>query len=248
MQLVRQYELRHGEYRGPDWHLRVAENLSDKLGQGSAFPCTFAKNSAKRELVLFGFVESLSKSDLKKASTALRKYVELCSTWDGKISTAHPLVMAFAPDIGAGGSVEDFHKIGWDTLQFWHDNDPAPWPESVSQNPNAPFWSYCFAGTQLFVNMSSPAHKVRKSRNLGDSLMLIINPRERFDIVAGDTPAGRQVRHTIRTRIEKYDGQPHAPQLGSYEAGEIEWWQYGITETNLKRTDTCPFQFQKKPD
>jgi len=82
-------------------------------------------------------------------------------------------------------------------------------------DPMAPYWSMCFAGMQLFINFSSPAHRQRKSRNLGRHFLFIVNPRERFDIVAGDTPEGNRVRQVIRDRAEAYDGIPHAPSGGN---------------------------------
>jgi N-omega-hydroxy-L-arginine synthase len=90
--------------------------------------------------------------------------------------------------------------------------------------------------------MSSPAHKVRRSRNLGAHFKLVINPRERFDVVAGDTPAGRKARANIRDRIERYDSLSHCRQLGSYGSSALEWWQYGIIEENAERSDVCPFR------
>jgi N-omega-hydroxy-L-arginine synthase len=103
----------------------------------------------------------------------------------------------------------------------------------------------CFNGMPLFCNMSNPAHRVRRSRNLGEHFILVINPRERFDIFAGDSPSGRQVRSNIRNRIARYDGTPHSLQLGSYGNGGVEWSQYGLIEDNIERTDKCPFKFMK---
>lgn len=152
--------------------------------------------------------------------------------------------MLFDPRKVRGATVEAYHAIGWRVLQYWHDIDPGGWPDTVTRDPDAPFWSMCFAGTQIFVNMSSPAHAVRRSRNLGPAFTLVINPRERFDAVAGDTPQGRRMRAHIRERIEAYDGLPHSPLLGSYEAGEIEWWQYGLGETNEPPARGCPLRMR----
>ena len=152
--------------------------------------------------------------------------------------------MVFHPERVAAQSVAGYHQIAWSVLQFWHDVDPEPWPGTVANDPHSPYWSMCFLGVQIFVNISNPAHHQRRSRNLGSALTLVINPRERFDRVAGDTPAGRKIRQKIRDRIEAYDGLEHSPTLGSYEAGEIEWWQYGLMESNEPRTDRCPFKMR----
>ncbi|MEJ1999615.1 MAG: YqcI/YcgG family protein, partial [Maritimibacter sp.] len=91
----------------------------------------------------------------------------------------------------------------------------------------------------------SPAHQQRRSRNLGEHFLFIMNPRERFDVVAGDTPEGNRVRQVIRDRAAEYDGIPHAPELGSYQKGEIEWWQYGVSDDNAERRDKCPLRMRK---
>ncbi|MEO3781513.1 YqcI/YcgG family protein [Micromonospora sp. B11E3] len=152
-------------------------------------------------------------------------------------------VMAFAEDAVRAQTVEDYHAFGWWILSELHDIDPAPWPEQVAKDPNSPGWSMCFNGMPLFCNMSSPAHRTRRSRNLGAHFMLVINPRERFDIFAGDTPSGRNVRANIRDRIDRYDGTPHSQHLSSYGSGALEWLQYSLAENDAERTDRCPFAF-----
>ena len=137
-----------------------------------------------------------------------------------------------------------YNAIGWAMLQFWHDYDPSSWPDNVPPDPNSPFWSMCFRGTQVFVNMSNPAHKLRRSRNLGRALTFIIIPRERFDRIAGDNLQGRKVRAHVRGRIEAFDLIPHSPALGTYQAGDLEWRQYGLSESNEPRADLCPFHNQ----
>jgi len=94
--------------------------------------------------------------------------------------------------------------------------------------------------------MSTPMNIKRKSRNLGSNLIFVINPRERFDIIAGDNENGRKVRKNIRNRILNYDGYPHSNQLGTYGSNSIEWQQYGLIEQNIDRQDTCPFHVIKK--
>jgi FPC/CPF motif-containing protein YcgG len=232
----------------PEWHRQVVHDLDARLAQSIHFPCTFARNAFARELVRFIFVEDASDAAIEKLAATLLKYVAMSRNWDGKLSTAYPLVVAFSHNAIQSERLEDYHAFGWDVLQRLHLHDPAPWPNEVALDPHSPYWTMCFDGMQIFVNMSCPAHEKRRSRNLGEHLLFIVNPRERFDVVAGASAAGRKVRETIRGRIEAYDNQAHCPQLGSYVIGEIEWWQYGITDTNQDRQDKCPFKVFNEED
>ncbi|MBA3772851.1 MAG: YqcI/YcgG family protein [Ramlibacter sp.] len=240
--LISQAQMRE-ESKG--WHRAVFDDLESRLGGDPDFPCIFSKNAFRKQLLKFVFVETIDTSGIQHLGNGLKDYVEISKTWDGSIDTAYPLVAAFSLNAISSQSVDGYHAFGWQVLQKLHEIDPAPWPEEVSKDPNSHSWSMCFDGMPLFCNMSSPAHRVRRSRNLGGHFILIINPRERFDVVAGDTPGGRSVRSNIRNRIGRYDGTPHSLQLGTYHAGATEWWQYGLVEDNIERTDKCPFIFRK---
>lgn len=230
----------------PVWQHEVAADLRERLLPPSDFPCTFSQNAWRRHLIWFSFVEALSDTGLAAARADLSEYISDARSWDGQVNTARPLIMAFAPGL-VPDTLESHQGLGWQMMQDWLDNDPAPWPEDVARDPNAPFWALCFDGMQLFVNMSSPAHARRKSRNLGRHFILVINPRERFDMVAGHDPEGRRVRSVIRSRCEGYDGMPHAPELGSYQAGEIEWVQYCLGESNDRKLGQCPLRAKRHP-
>ncbi len=244
MKLFAQTEIEAGSDRLAAWQAEAARHLLGRLRMPANFPCFFSQNACRRGRILFAFVDGFDAGALDHGADALAEYVEHSRHWDGDIASAEPLALLFHPRQVTADSVEAWHEIGWRVLQAWHERDAAPWPGEVSREPSSPFWTMCFAGMQLFVNMSNPAHRLRRSRNLGPSLAFIINPRERFDIVAGDNPRGHAVRDRLRRRIHAYDGLPHSPALGSFEAGDIEWWQYGLAETNAAPTGTCPFRMR----
>jgi len=230
------------------WHFDSALEILSIISSNGEFPCPFSQAAAKNKRLLFSFIADATEKSLHQSAADLQEYLARAAEWDGKVSSAEPLLMVFNPEIFKADTVSDYHAIGWKILQFWHDIDTTPWPSDVSSDPHSPFWSMCFGGVQIFVNMSNPAHQTRRSRNLGQALTFVINPRERFDRVAGDNPQGWKIRQMVRDRIEAYDGLSHSPALGSFEAGEIEWWQYGLTETNAPRVDRCPFHTQSRQD
>ncbi|MFB6838023.1 YqcI/YcgG family protein [Streptomyces sp. NPDC056361] len=227
------------------WHRDAFAEVASRLSDPD-FPCVFSRNAFRKGLLKFAFVddrEDGAGGGFDHLARALAEYVALSRAWDGRLDTAYPLVVLFAPEAVGGSSVEEYQAFGWRVLQELHHRDPAPWPEDVGRDPDSASWSMCFDGMPLFCNMSSPAHEVRRSRNLGAYFALVINPRERFDVFAGETPSGRKVRANIRDRIHRYDGVPHSPQLGSYGVGALEWLQYGLIEENAERTGACPFSF-----
>lgn len=244
MTLFTQLQAETGTLSG--WKAQTALQVLSILRSEDEFPCFFSRNACNREKLMFSFVESLDPADLDGAAVDLAAYLKRAAAWDGDVSTAEPLVMQFSPEQVHANTVAAYHEMGWQVLQHFHDNDPGAWPEGVSVEPASPFWSMCFDGVQIFVNMSVPAHEKRRSRYLGSALTLIINPRERFDLVAGDNPRGRLVRDRIRARIARYDGQPHSSLLGHYLTGDIEWWQYGLPDTDSVEVGQCPLRV--RPD
>lgn len=240
--LISQMRIRE---EGKDWHRVVFSDIESRLGDNPGFPCVFSKNAFQKGLLRFIFVDSIDREGIQHLAEGLTEYVEISNGWNGSLNTAYPLIVAFSLDAIKAQSVDDYHTFGWKVLQKLHEVDPAPWPTGVGKDPDSPSWSMCFNGMPIFCNMSHPAHRVRQSRNLGKHFLFIINPRERFDVVAGDSPSGRKTRSNIRNRILHYDGISHCPQLASYGAGGIEWWQYDIAEDNIERADKCPFIFMK---
>jgi FPC/CPF motif-containing protein YcgG len=226
--------------RAQGWHRSAFGDLSFRLNDPD-FPCVFSRNAFRKGIVNFIFVDSVDEKGLKRLAEGLTRYVDVANRWDGRLDTASPLVVAFAANAVQARTVEDYHAFGWRILNDLHDLDPAPWPDGVPTEPDSPGWSMCFNGMPLFCNMSTPAHRKRRSRNLGAHFVIVINPRERFDIFAGDTPSGRKVRRNIRDRIDGYDGVPHSPHLSSYGSGALEWLQYSLTEAADERADRCPF-------
>ncbi|MEZ5713774.1 MAG: YqcI/YcgG family protein [Paracoccaceae bacterium] len=225
---------------GPAWHGEVLQDLAQRLTPPSTFPCTFSQNAFRRGLTQFIFVEEDSAEARAALRADLAAYIAEARDWDGQVNTARPLVVAFSHRAIPPTDLDGYHAFGWRILQDWADNDPAPWPDDVSRDPETPYWSMCFAGMQLFINMSTPAHVTRQSRNLGRHFLFIVNPRERFDVVAGETPEGARVREVIRARAEVYDGLPHAPVLGKFLKGELEWPQYALPDDNESFPTACP--------
>lgn len=222
---------------------QFAERFAQPAGTADGFPCVFAQNAFRRRNVVFSLVGRRGgRHDFAELADDLAEYLDAGQDWDGSPNTSEPLLAVFRPDPiprTAGG----YSRLFDTALQYLIDHDPEPWPSHTHTDPGSPFWSMCFKGTQVFVNVSHPGHENRRSRNLCDALVLVINPRERFDRVAGDHEKGHAVRAQIRHNVDLYDRLPRSPLLDHYLSGGLEWPQYDLPDDNTTPARACPFRF-----
>lgn len=220
----------------------------DNAKQKALFPCLFARKAFAQGIVKFlpiAYVQDKVQYDLECFAQGLKNYLELAmSVWDGKFNTAYPLLVVFEPVQGYS-QTKDYQDIFVQALQYLIDNDEKSWVGEIPLNPNQEFWTMCFHGVQIFINASHPNHHLRLSRNLCDTLVLVINPRECFDIFAGDNESGYAIREQIRKNIDNYDLISRSPLLGHYQLGELEWVQYMLPVTNDEEPMQCPLSFER---
>ena len=82
------------------------------------------------------------------------------------------------------------------------------------------------------------AHEWRRS----GAYVLLIQTRDGFDAVAGNTPHGRRVRGLIRRKLAAYDPIGPYPELAHYgTADNREWKQYFVPDDNAPVAARCPF-------
>ncbi|HVR98104.1 MAG TPA: YqcI/YcgG family protein [Thermoanaerobaculia bacterium] len=222
----------------PDW---AAE------AYGTFKASTFGIVAQQRGTLLYAFAPSLEeRTDRLRVQLLIGEYLRHLKALTRE-EAAFALMVLFVDPRSLPPELEAHHQAVWDLLQFLHEEDDFPWAPGVPTDPDHPLWSFCLGESPLFVNISSPAHRQRQSRNLGSALTLIIQLREGFDLVAPDTPTGRRVRETIRNRIESFDGTPTYPELGYYQdPRNREWKQYGIPDGNQSRPARCPFHTRKE--
>lgn len=241
-----QIEAAMADERLPDWVGEAFETFKAKVSD-PRFPCTFGITSYQRGSLLHGFARSLQdKADRRHIQILIREYLDCLSGLTIEEASFTVLIL-FVDPRSLLSKLAAHHEAVWDLLQFLHEEDASPWAPEVATDPDDPLWSFCLAGSPLFVNISSPAHHKRQSRNLGSALVLVIQLREGFDQVAPDTPNGQRVRRMIRERVETFDQFPPYPELGYYkDPRNREWKQYGIPDGDHPETSHCPFQMRKK--
>ena len=223
-----------------DWVRGSYREFANVMDNGK-FPCTFARVAYAKDTLLFHFPgRADDRASLVRLKGAILEYLDRLRDLDKIAAAMTVLNVLFQPQAGSTSLLEYQAKF-CGVMQGLHDIDDHPWPENVPKDPEDPAWSFCFGGVPLFVNLSCPAHRKRLSRNVGPSMALILNPRDSFDVIAGAHPKGDKIRHHIRSLIQEYDGQPAAPDLGSFgRESNREWHQYTLPDENVPRTDTCP--------
>lgn len=229
------------------WAKASLEDFSTYLREPSKFPCHFARTAFRTYTLHFVFAGSdTDPLELARVRQGLGEYLHTVSKLSGIEESMNVLAVLFKPNTDQ--TLAQYHETAWRVMQDWIDNDPQPWPQEIPTDPEEPFWSLCFAGVPLFVNVSAPAHVRRKSRNLGQSLAMVTQPRAGFDLVSGPTAEGDKVRQRIRAQVELYDGQPPPDVVGTYHRGDLEWKQYVFTESNDEHLGQCPLHVgAKKP-
>ncbi|WP_321380938.1 YqcI/YcgG family protein [Rhizobium sp.] len=218
------------------------DNIND---ESKKFPCVFAQNAYKRSNIKFLFIPFDQEQKQYRYDIMLQgidRYLKDALQWDQDVNTAEPLLTIFEP-INTIHSTSDYQAVFSQSLQYLIDHDTHDWVGGIPQDPSKDFWTMCFGGTQIFINVSHPNNRNRLSRNLCGALVLVINPRERFDVVAGSNKKGHLIREQIRKNIDGYDLIPRSPYLGHYQDGELEWPQYMLPDDNESMPMACPLHF-----
>ncbi len=116
-------------------------------------------------------------------------------------------------DAATGSTLDTERALGAAILRHLRRHDRVPWPHGAPADPMDPRWVFWFEGVDFFINMSTPGHRRRRSRNLCSAFTLVVQSRSAFDAFAGDADP---VRAHIRSRIAAHDAMPPHPALGAY--------------------------------
>lgn len=224
------------------WQLEAFSQIKTIACQPD-FPCYFAAKAFESGGQRFLFCDSPdSQETYDQIAARTVEYLDIVEGKSGWEALATIMFIVFKPQ-DQRPTLEEYHSQGWQVLEYLHNHDPKPWPTDIPADIEDPGWTFCYNGVSLFVNMSCPAHENRRSRNVGDSFALILQPRAGFDEVAGNNPKGNQVRRMIRSRIGRFDKIGPSPALGSYGDGAtLEWKQYALQDTNDQDNRKCPLR------
>ncbi|QII38857.1 YqcI/YcgG family protein [Rouxiella badensis] len=248
-EMVKQADLRMighdiGKFTGEiDWRVEAFFDISLCMND-PLFPCLFARNAWKSEALNFAFV-STSSTQVDVIS-ALKAFVHRTKTVKEEDRLYSPLLMVFEQT--GFQNLRQEHEFAWQRIQEMHDGDPQTWPDAIPTDPQSNEWSFCFGGIELFINISCPSHLQLRSRNLGQHVVFVINPRAHFDIVASHKDVkGVKVREKIRRRVCNYNNGYLPKALGFYgDEHNLEWKQYQMNEPGSADFSRCPLHIHNK--
>jgi hypothetical protein len=205
------------------------------------FPCHFGTVAEKSEKIYYAYVHHKEDPMLPKIIT---EFLQQNHKFDNKLGLA-----LFVPPEKNTLSFEEYKENFWDIMNFLQINNPLPWPKDQVHDPDEPLWNFCFNGEPLFVFANFPAYQNRRSRNLGNSLVIMIQSVDIFNGIEPGTPSGAKARKNIRERIKRYDYiEPH-PNLGHARAAVKHPWKlYVLPDDMNKLKGKCPFQHKDKID
>ncbi|MBZ3665443.1 YqcI/YcgG family protein [Pseudomonas monteilii] len=220
------------------WTYQTIEHFRSILANPD-FPCLFGRKAVNGETchILFAGAEQLADN----IAQGLADYVRTVTPIKPKQRISSPLVVFL--ETAAGSTLAEQQALAWKVLRGVHARDPHPWPQGIPTDPDDTAWSFCYAGMPLFINMNFPGHQQMKSRNLGQHITFVINPRENFDEVANaNTESGRKIRERIRERVHHYNDGVVPDTLGFFgDADNYEWKQYQLQEAGSLNPSRCPF-------
>lgn len=205
------------------------EVVSDK-----GFPCPFGTVAERKGLLRYFYVEN---DDFNFLPDALREFLKVSRSSKDR----HAFIVFFRPEIPEKPFAY-YENYFWDVLQFLHEHDQREWCKDIPMDPDDVKWEFCFDGEPIFVSANMPGYKHRVTRHIGNSLILIFQPRRIFNGISYQTKQGKKAIELIRSRVEAIESLPFHPDLGAYgDENYREWKQYVITDDGEPRSGRCPF-------
>ncbi|PTM59682.1 YqcI/YcgG family protein [Desmospora activa] len=222
----------------PNWVKRSYQQFTAKVSRPD-FPCYFGTQALSKNEVLFAYADHHRSEDMV---SALATFVERTRQANGLLTLA---ILIAPPEQQLNH--DEYRQMFWDSLHFLHEQDEEPWPSDKPLSPQEPEWNFCFHGEQMFVFGCAPSYQLKKSRNLGDGLVLMFQSITIFDGLKPGEKGGVNARKTIRKRLEAFDAIGPHPDLGPITSSElIPWKMYFFPDDNTPQKEgECPFHASK---
>ncbi|MBS4197303.1 YqcI/YcgG family protein [Lederbergia citri] len=223
----------------PEWVIREYKTFH-KIVTNKTFPCTFGMAGEKKGELRYSYI---SHDDWSILPQTLEAFISLFDS--SKPLIRHGFFLFVEPE-QEEQSLEYYRQYFWKILQYLHEADEKPWPEDLPKDPDHHLWNFIFSGEPFFIFGNTPAYKQRKTRDLGNSLILGFQPRRIFEGLEGTSKGGMMSREKVRARVEKWDRLPKHPNISHYGDPEHrEWKQFFIGDDAKPIEGECPFHHKE---
>ena len=227
----------------PSWLYTAYENFHRTVTD-KTFPCYFGMAAELGNELRYAYV---SQNDWSNLPSALKSFLALFKT------PQHPRhgLFVFVEPFETEGSLEDYRKQFWEILQYLHEIDEIDWPADSPRDPAHYLWDFRFHGEPIFAFGNAPAYKQRKTRDLGEAMVIGFQPRKIFKGLTGTEKGGVMSREKVRERVEVWDQLPKHPDISHFgDPTHNEWKQFFIGDDIEPITSKCPFlhkEMKQKP-
>jgi FPC/CPF motif-containing protein YcgG len=222
---------------------RIHETLLATLP--SPYPCHFGAIGESRGTNHYTYwdLNADFRSEAKAVARDLEDFIAIQRDLpDERMSL---LLMVGPPD--PGRVFAWYRTMFWRILSALHTYDRAPQPPDVPDDPEDPLWEFTFGGETLFTFGTCPAYGPRRSRTLGECLVIGMQSRTVFRSISGSTPAGRAAKKRIRRSLAAYEDVPLLADSGDGTGSTThKWKQYFPDVDGRSLTGTCPVRWEKR--
>lgn len=219
----------------PEWFTREFQTF-EKTITDKTFPCYFGRTGHLRGELRYAYI---SQDDWSNAAEALKDFLALFHDPKHK---RHGLFL-FVEPFENEGPLDEYRNQFWDILQYLHQVDDVEWPNEAPKDPDHYLWDFRYAGEPIFAFGNTPAYKQRKTRDLGNAMVIGFQPRLIFQGLEGTEKGGIMSREKVRERVEKWDNLPTHPDISHFgDPTHNEWKQFFIGDDSEPILGKCPFQ------
>ena len=218
----------------PEWLLTAYEKFHRTV-TNKTFPCYFGMAAELGGDLRYAYV---SQNEWANLPIALKSFLTLFN------KPKHPRhgLFVFVEPFEVEGSLDDYRKQFWDILQYLHAVDEIEWPVESPRNPDHYLWDFRFHGEPVFAFGNAPAYKQRRTRDLGDAMVIGFQPRKIFQGLTGTEKGGIMSREKVRERVEVWDQLPKHPDISHFgDPTHNEWKQFFIGDDVEPIVGKCPF-------
>ena len=218
----------------PKWLIEEYQTFHN-IVTDKTFPCYFGMAGELGGELRYGYV---TQNDWSNLPTIMKSFLAL---FDNPKHKRHGLFV-FVEPFEVEGSIEDYRKQFWDILQYLHEADEVNWPVESPRDPDHYLWDFRFHGEPIFAFGNAPAYKQRKTRHLGNSMIIGFQPRMIFEGLKGTEKGGIMSREKVRERVEVWDQLPKHPDISHFgDPTHNEWKQFFIGDDSEPIIGKCPF-------